>query len=312
MSLLNNRWLIADIGATTSRCAIYDGNNVQQLQIINNNGYKGAIELLDQYISQVNINADGCALAVAAPVESEEIQMINRDWRFSRQKIANLGFRQVKILNDFHAISYALPHFDDSARIEVGTANKYRSGNTAVLGPGSGLGMAAWIDGSGPMCGEGGHITLSGRNETEDIIIAVLRKYYGHCSAERILSGPGLLALHEAMHKERLMAPEDITGNMKIQANRETMDQWFKFLATVAAELALITGALGGVYIAGGIVPSVIKQIKISEFRSRFEDKNRYGGYMQGIPTWIITDPVPGLTGLTYLIDQKLNSEALN
>ena len=104
MSPLNNRWLIADIGATTSRCAIYDGNNVQQLQIINNNGYKGAIDLLDQYISQVNINADGCALAIAAPVESEEIQMINRDWRFSRQKIANLGFRQVKILNDFIAL----------------------------------------------------------------------------------------------------------------------------------------------------------------------------------------------------------------
>ena len=312
MSLLNNRWLIADIGATTSRCAIYDGTKVQKQQSINNNEHKGAIELLDQYQSQVNINADACALAVAAPVESEEIQMINRDWFFSRQMIANLGFRQVKILNDFHAIAYALPHFDDSTRIEIGTANKYRAGNIAVLGPGSGLGMAAWIDDSGPMCGEGGHITLSGRNETEDMIIAVLRKSYGHCSAERVLSGPGLLALHEAMHKERLTAPEDITGNMKTQANRETMNQWFKFLATVAAELALITGALGGVYIAGGIVPAVIKQIKNSEFRSRFEDKNRYGEYMQRIPTWIITDPVPGLTGLTYLIDQKLKSETLN
>ena len=101
MSLLNNRWLIADIGATMSRCAIYDGTKVQKQQSINNNEHKGAIELLDQYISQVNINADGCALAIAAPVESEEIQMINRDWCFSRQMIANLGFRQVKILNDF-------------------------------------------------------------------------------------------------------------------------------------------------------------------------------------------------------------------
>ena len=81
----------------------------------------------------------------------------------------------------------------------------------AVLGPGSGLGMAAWISGS-VMTGEGGHITVSGRDEEEDAIIAKLRDRYGHCSAERVLSGPGLIALHEAIHGERLdrVGPQDL------------------------------------------------------------------------------------------------------
>ena len=90
------------------------------------------------------------------------------------------------------------------------------------------------------------------------------------------------------------------------------MHQWFLFLGTVAAELALITGAVGGVYIAGGIVPKCIEQINNSDFRSRFEDKNRYRNYMQGIPTWVVTDPVPGLTGLTCFIDQLSSSQKVN
>jgi len=312
MRHLNKNWLIADIGATMSRCATYNLNKMRQLQIVENDDYSGLVELLDQYIKQSGINLDACALSVAAPIDGEEIRMINRNWSFSRRTIAELGFQRVEIINDFHSISHALPYFTEPSRIEIGNANAYRHGNIAVLGPGTGLGMSAWIDGKATMCGEGGHITLSGRDKSEDEIIAALRNRFGHCSAERVLSGPGLLALHEAMHNERLSSPEEISKNTNSQINMETMHQWFLFLGTVAAELALITGAVGGVYIAGGIVPKCIEQINNSDFRSRFEDKNRYRNYMQGIPTWVVTDPVPGLTGLTCFIDQLSSSQKVN
>ena len=154
------------------------------------------------------------------------------------------------------------------------------------------------------MTGEGGHITLSGRNKREDEIIAHVREYFGHCSAERILSGPGLMVLHKIMHDIEIESSEEITTSPEDDACAATMNQFFSFLGGAAADLALITGAFGGIYIAGGIVPACIDQIRESPFRERFDDKNRYREYMQRIPTYVITDPVPGLSGLAAMINR--------
>jgi glucokinase len=305
MSQNRNSWLIADVGATTSRCATLADGEVTAIHVVQNDRYRNLPELLREYRDQADLDLASCALAVAAPIDGDVVQMCNRDWRFDRQTIADLGFGSVELLNDFHAIGWALPRFDDATREEIGAATHYRDGNIAVLGPGSGLGMSAWISGS-VMSGEGGHITVSGRDAGEDEIIARLRDRFGHCSAERVLSGPGLLALYEAIHGERPDRPEDITANPDEPRAAATLQQFFRFLGSAAAELALITGAYGGVYIAGGIVPAMIESLKASEFRSRFEDKNRYRDYMRAIPTWVITDPYPGLTGLKAYVDQGL------
>ncbi len=157
------------------------------------------------------------------------------------------------------------------------------------------------------MTGEGGHITVAGRNKAEDEIIARVRERFGHCSAERILSGPGLLVLHKAMHGVEIERPEEITGNVDDAACAATLNQFFSFLGSAAADLALITGAFGGLYIAGGIVPACIDQLRNSPFRDRFDDKYRYKEYMRRIPTYVITDPVPGLTGLAAMISRELS-----
>ena len=304
MSDSNATWLIADVGATSSRCAIVGDGKFGEVSVYRNNDLASLEDMLSAYLSASDAQPVHCALAVAAPISGDDVTMCNRDWAFSIQSVKALGVNRVEIINDFHAIAYALPHFDDRSRVEIGKATQYRDGNIAVLGPGSGLGMAAWIGGCAAMTGEGGHITVSGRDDFEDRIIASLRNQFGHCSAERILSGPGLAALHKAMHGEAPASPETITGNPEIAQNRETLQQFFRFLGSVAADLALITGAYGGVYIAGGIVPSCIEQLQQSEFRARFEMKNRYTDYMRGIPTWVITDPFPGLTGLTAYINR--------
>jgi glucokinase len=304
MTRIPDNWLIADIGATTSRCALLSEGNFRDIRLFINDDTAGPREMLTTFIDEATSTPTGCALAVAAPIDGDDIQMINRDWQFSRAWLSELGFERIEIINDFHAIAHALPTLSDESRIEIGRATRYRQGNIAVLGPGSGLGMAAWIAGTAAMSGEGGHITMSGRNASEDSIIAALRDRYGHCSAERVLSGPGLTALHEVMHGTAVATSEEITMNPDDPANAATMQQFFRFLGSVAAELALITGAAGGVYIAGGIVPACLEQIVSSEFRSRFEDKNRYRDFMRAIPTWVITDPYPGLSGLAAYINQ--------
>lgn len=303
-------WLVADIGATSSRCAtlVPAANGPDNVRIYRNDDHAGLTELLRHFLSDCGDKPSSLALAVAAPVHGDDVQMMNRDWSFSGSSLSNeLGFQHVKMINDFHAIAYALPALDDHSRVEVGNSTEYRDDNMAALGPGSGLGMSAWIkkdSGGAAMTGEGGHITVSGRNREEDAIIADVRSHFGHCSAERILSGPGLMLLHKVMHGVEIESSEEITANSRSAACKATMNQFFSFLGSAAADLALITGAFGGVYIAGGIVPACIDQLRESPFRERFDDKNSYREYMQRIPTYVITDPVPGLTGLAAMIRQ--------
>jgi len=303
-------WLVADIGATSSRCATLAPavGSPENIRIFRNGEFDGLKQIVAEYLSGCGARPQSLALAVAAPVHGDNIRMINRDWSFSGRSLSDeFGFVRTRIINDFHAVAYALPALDQSSRSEIGTAIEYRDGNMAAIGPGSGLGTSAWIrsaSGGAAMTGEGGHITLSGRDQHEDQIIARIRERFGHCSAERILSGPGLIVLHKAMHGIDIASSEEITGNPGNDACVSTMNQFFSFLGSAAADLALITGALGGLYIAGGIVPACIGQLRRSPFRERFEDKNRYQDYMRRIPTYVISDPVPGLTGLAAMINR--------
>lgn len=306
-----NTWLMADIGATSSRCAIYDTATraLGQVRYFRNDDFADAAHVLRRYCSSAGIAPRFAALAVAAPVSGNEIQMINRDWLIDRDALfTEFDLAELTIINDFHAIAYALPLMDEKSRAEIGTATEYRDGNRAVLGPGSGLGMAAWIEDTrsgSAMCGEGGHVTMAARNQKEETILRNLRDRFGHCSAERVLSGPGIIALHKAMHGIDVATSEEISGNFDDTACAATMEQFFRFLASVSADLALTTGTSGGLFIAGGIVPACIQQIRDSGFRERFEDKNRYRDYMRAIPTYVITDPIPGLAGLAAYISRS-------
>lgn len=301
-------WLIGDVGATLSRCAMLTPPDTtpRNVRVYQNENFSSLSDLLVAHVNDCDARPHSLALAVAAPVYGDDVRMINRAWSFSGASLkVDLDLARVAIINDFHAVAYALPRLDNAARIEIGSATEYRDGNMAVLGPGSGLGMAAWIGsttGGVPMTGEGGHITLSGRDTREDRIIATVRERFGHCSAERILSGPGLKILHKAMHGVEIEHSELITKRPDDPANAATLNQFFSFLGSVAAELALITGAFGGLHLAGGVVPACIEQLQKSPFRKRFEDKNRYQEYMRRIPTYVITDPFPGLTGLAVMI----------
>jgi glucokinase len=305
-------WLIADIGATSTRCALYRVGDKRhsELQIFLNEKFESLRALLQDYVSARTYKPSAGALAIAAPISGDDVQMTNRNWHFNRLEMAEaLGLARLDIINDFHAVAYALPQLPKRDVVEIGKATDYRNGTRASLGPGSGLGVGGWIVGNGKgiaMYGEGGHVTLPARNEAEERIIAKIRERYGHASAERVLSGPGIIALHSAMHGENMKTSREITSGTVDRKCRATMEQFYRFLGTVAADLAMTTGAYGGIFIAGGIVPDNVEQIQASTFRERFEDKNRYRHYMQAIPTYVITDPTPGLTGLTaYIGEQK-------
>jgi glucokinase len=154
--------------------------------------------------------------------------------------------------------------------------------------------------------GEGGHVTLSATTTEEAAIIEVLRARFGHVSAERVLSGAGLVNLYEALCSiagiaAAPMTPADVTNHATCKTDAVCVDafaHFCRFLGTVASDLALTVGATGGIFIAGGILLRFKEAFAVSAFRERFEDKGRFGGLLRGIPTRLILDESPALSGL--------------
>jgi glucokinase len=185
-------------------------------------------------------------------------------------------------------------------------------GNIGVVGPGTGLGMSSLIPHAGEwtlVAGEGGHATLAASTEEEFAIIQMLRKRWSHVSAERVLSGAGLVNLYEALCEidgiEPLMlSPADVTRRAMDQSDRicvRAFARFCEFLGSVAGDLALTISAFGGVYIAGGILPRFKDAFAASNFRARFESKGRFSKMLAGMPTWLILDENPGLIGLANM-----------
>jgi len=179
----------------------------------------------------------------------------------------------------------------------------------AVLGPGTGLGVSGLIPSGShwiPLQGEGGHVTLAVMHEREVAVLKQLQQRFSHVSAERVLSGPGLVSLYDALCgvegvMPEVLTPPDITqraqdGSCKLCS--EAVSMFCALLGTMASNLVLTLGALGGVYIGGGIAPGLGRLFTSSRFRDRFEDKGRFTDYVARVPTYVIRAELPALLGL--------------
>ena len=299
--------LIADIGGTNSRCAVgSERGGIDNVATFRNEGYAGLAELLSHYVATLPASArpDAGALAIAAPIRGDDVQMINIRWRFSSSELQHgLGLARLHILNDFAALAWALPALTGEDIVQVGGGTAIAGAPKTVLGPGTGLGVASLVGINGhwhAIPGEGGHVTMPAQDEQDETLIRMARERFGHCSAERLLSGPGLAFLHEALHGGPAVTP-DAFGERVSSGDQQaaaTLEVFFRLLGTVAGDVALTLGAFGGVYIGGGIVRRYADAFRRSGFRDRFEAKGRYEEYLGAIPTWVITAEFPALTGL--------------
>jgi glucokinase len=155
------------------------------------------------------------------------------------------------------------------------------------------------------LAGEGGHVTLAPEDEEEAEVLRILRRRFGHVSAERVLSGPGLsnlfMALAEiggaplAESSPEAITEAALTGGSALA--RATLSMFCSFLGSAAGNLALTLGARGGVYIGGGICPRIAHFLLASPCRDRFEAKGRMKAYLEPIPLWLINAPHTALYG---------------
>lgn len=302
-------WLLADIGGTHTRCTTWSPQTgLGAVSRVSNRDHDGVAEILDGYLASGDFPRPSRALlAIAAPVRGDEVQMINIDWSFSQADLAQrLKLDELTLINDFGAVAHALPDLVEHDTQQIGGGQPQPGAVCAALGPGTGLGVASLVESKGhyhAIIGEGGHVSLAANTPAEAQIIAAVQQRFGHCSAERLVSGSGISLVHELMHGEAKLDAAEI-GHRALEGDGpavETLTQVFCFLGTIAADVALSVGAFGGVYIAGGIVPRYLDLFERSGFRERFEDKGRYRAYLAAIPTRVITTPDPGLRGLVRL-----------
>jgi len=305
-------WLVGDVGATNARFGLVSPDGA----VLHSNTYACAdfAEIgaaIDAYLAtsgELPMPGLG-ALAIAAPITGDQIRMTNHPWSFSVAALRDrLGFERLLAINDFTAVALALPRLSAGDRMPVGDGAPVAGQPLAVLGPGSGLGVSGLIparSGWVPVAGEGGHATMAPANERESAVLALMRGHFDHVSAERCLSGPGLVNLYNSLAAlDRVPAASysaaqitDPETGAKDPLCREATAMFCAMLGTFAGDLALTLGARGGVYIAGGIVPRLGARFAESGFRQRFEAHGRMGALLAAVPSYVVTHPLPALLG---------------
>ncbi len=310
--------LVADIGATNTRLALVEpGGVVTRVRVFATDESPDLGDMIESYLAAEDLPARPTAavLAIAAPVTGDEITLTNFPWTFSVRDLRDrLGLKALRVINDFVANAYALPHLSEGDRVQVGSGAPVPEAPCGVLGPGSGLGVSALVPAAGgavPIRGEGGHVTMAAADAHEAEVLDLLRRRFDHVSAERVLSGPGILNLYNALcevagEPQEQFTPAQITDAQTGEDHpraREATQMFCAMLGTVAGDLALTLGARGGVYIAGGIVPRLGARFAASQFRERFEAKGRFRDYLAAVPTYVITRPFPALLGTAKLLE---------
>ncbi len=317
---LSGAALVADIGGTNARFATLRTTGAPtRLRVLACDDFPSLGEAVEAYLGSINIaqRPTRAAIAVACPVTGDRITLTNRkNWSFSTRILQRrLGLRYLAIINDFTAIALAIPTLKPADMLKIGPGKAVKDTPIAVLGPGTGLGISLLVpDGKRwlPVATEGGHVTLPAADQEDEAVIAPLRARFGHVSAERVLSGPGLANLYDSISAAAgkpaaPLTPAEITDRALAGSDRlatATLDRFCALLGTVAGDLALTTGALGGVYIAGGIVPRFGRYLAKSPFRRRFEAKGRFKPYLRKIPVHVATADQPALKGLSRLLSQ--------
>jgi glucokinase len=312
--------LVGDIGATNARFALVSADGKESVaRVYALADFASLTDAIDTYLREEAAPAlpVQAVLAVASPVTGDQVTLTNHPWTFSVEALCrHFGLKHLRVINDFAANAAAIPSLAQQDLIQIGGGEPVNNAPIGVIGPGTGLGVSALVfsdDGAVTIAGEGGHITMAPATAEESAILDLLRTRYDHVSAERLLSGPGLVNLYNARCElEKTPAAsytaEQITSPSiwnEDPRTRAATAMFCAMLGTVAGDLALTLGARGGIYIAGGIVPRIAAFFAQSEFRARFEAKGRLGAYLAAIPTYVIERPLPALLGAAVLLKDR-------
>lgn len=308
--------LVADVGGTNTRIALYDTelDQFRELKTYINRDYRQFEQVIDAWLNSCSEKKpEQCCIAVAALPSDDIVSMQNMDWSFSSSKLAiQYGFKSFKWINDFTAIAYSLPYLGPEDLYIVHAGTKRVDHKLAAVGPGTGLGGATVEIIAGKpyaSAAEPGHNGLSPGSTLELALFAALLEDYPDIYAELLTSGPGLQRLYATLCEIRsgectTRTPSEISKGALEEGNEEcvfALQTFCALLGSVCGDFVLSNGAFGGLYLAGGIIPGMIEFLVGSDFHSRFCQKGGMKNHLAEVPIYIITANQPGLIGAAHV-----------
>ena len=312
--------LVADIGGSHARFALAQTGagaaiRIDAVEQYPTSEFSSLADAARHYLKRVAEQGKPlrAVLAVATPVTGDSVKFTNSPWTFSvAQLTRDLGFASVEVINDFAAISLALPLLGASDLRVIGAVQPSTAAKAdrtyAVVGPGTGLGVSGLALRAGRRAvieSEGGHVGYAPVTPYEIDVLRELSARFGRVSVERLASGTGVVNLYQAVCAlERVPAPLQQAADISAEASAKpdgtcarVLKLFCEILGGFAGDIALAFGAWDGVFLAGGVAQKLAPWIEAGGFRERFEAKGRHSGLMQAIPTSMIVNPHVGLLG---------------
>ena len=300
--------LIGDIGGTQARFALACSGAFGEVVALRVSDHATPLAAMGVALARLG-PARRAILAIAGPIEGSEARLTNGAWHVHAPELAAaLGLVSVQLMNDLEAMAWSLP------ALRAGDVETWQEGHAlegapmAVIAPGTGLGVASFLPGHGALPTEAGHAGFAPRDATEAALLDGLRARQGAVCAEDLLSGIGLITLHDALAELRGAAlPRRDGAEIETAAMagcavaREAIAVFWRGLGGFCGDVALMLGARGGVFLAGGVAGALAAQAQRAEFLERLQDRPRMRTYLARVPVRRIIHPQPGLLGLARL-----------
>ncbi len=321
----NTLFLAGDIGGTKTNLGLFKKGKTRPRLMVEETYPSGTTdsleEIIDTFLKKHPARISKACFGIAGPVQKGHVKTTNLPWVVSGSKIKRLfGWDSVSLLNDLVATALAIPLLTPGETFSLTGGKKKSGANIGLVAPGTGLGMALLVGnekGYIPVPSEGGHADF-GPNSLEDISLwKYLRKRFGHVSAERVLSGPGLFNIYNWLkdsgrYREplwlnqrqteigpaRAISEEALKRGTPIA--RAALKTFVANLGSVAGNFALTGMTTGGIYLGGGIPPKIIPMLDGPLFAKAFVNKGRYRSFLESIPVKVILNDKAALIGAAF------------
>ena len=298
-----------DIGGTKTLLALAGDTGILREQRYPSLDWKDFPALLRAFLAEAGAGASvtSACFGVAGPAEDNCAKVTYLPWTVDGPALArDFGIGRVEVVNDFAAAARGLPALrtDDLVTLQEGRA--LEGAPRLLIGAGTGLGVAALLpEGTGwrTLSGEGGHIGFSPADEDQLAVWRHLARPGGRVTAENVVSGPGLAAIHASLEKVGLprTAMADpaaiVAAAGDDPAARRALEIFIAAYGAFAGDLALLFMARGGVYLGGGIAPKILGRLQQGGFVEAFGTRGAHAGLMADFPIRVITEERLGLLG---------------
>ncbi len=303
------RVIAGDIGGTKTLLQLVGDDGVAIEQRYDSGAFATFDDLLRDFLSRTTTPIDSACFAVAGPVLGRIASVTNLRWSMDADAIAS-GFSigRVSLINDFEAVALGVPLLAENDLTPIQKGRRIATAPIGIVGAGTGLGEAVVMyDGEqwNVLASEGGHADFAPQDEEQARLFLDLHSKLGHVSWERLVSGMGLVNIHNFVtgvdREYDDVIPAEIAADYARgdAAARRTVAIFIDIYGAEAGNMALRTLTRGGVFLAGGIAARNVEWFTDGRFLDAFLRKGRFREILREIPVNLIANPRVGLIGAT-------------